>query len=144
MDVQFGIEDVLVLSEEKKSPQQQEIYRKRINKNFDKRFRSIPKIKVGDFVIVRNGIHGNSISKYIRRSENEQILLKLLCNFQECVNRIHFVEFRCISGHCEIHENTATDGAATSVHSLLSRVDICYSRDDVTLPINLRARSSTK
>lgn len=57
-DVQLGIKDDLVLTEEKKTYKQQEIFRKIMKKNVDKRFRTVPDIQVGDFVIVRKGIHG--------------------------------------------------------------------------------------
>ncbi|XP_040062051.1 uncharacterized protein LOC120836973 [Ixodes scapularis] len=85
-----------------------------------------------------------SICTYLRRSENGQIIFKLLCHLQKCIDRRHSVDFQWIPGHCKIPGNEAADGAATSAHTLFPNVEIPYSRSDITSLINLHARNATQ
>lgn len=63
-DIELGLLDRLTLSETKKTGKEQEVYKNRMKKNFDRRHsNNIPDIQPGDYVLVRKGI-GSSNDKF--------------------------------------------------------------------------------
>lgn len=64
-DCELGILEKLTLSEAKKSEKQEDAYRQRMKRNFDKRRNSdIPDIEVEDHVLVRKGIGSTNATFY--------------------------------------------------------------------------------